>query len=310
MKLADIEKAREQIEPYIIKTPIVGSDFFLKCEQQQVTNSFKARGAFYTLLHLSKEEKKRGVVTRSAGNFAKALACAGQKLNIPVTIVMPLHAPKVKVEGVKSYGAKIILHGTNHAMSQAKVDEIAAGENLVPLSPYDHESVIIGNGTLGLEIKEQLPSVRNYIAPISGGGLMSGSAFTLKSLDPKVRVIGVEPSGAGDYFLSCQQGKKVKLESTHSIADGLLAPTVGNLNWPLLQKYVDTSILVTDEEIIEAMRYLYTKFQMIVEPSGAASVAALLFHPELNLQGETVAVISGGNVDLDKFHDWVQERLI
>ena len=308
MQLVDIQKAQKAIAPYLHKTPLVhveGTSLFLKCEHLQVTNSFKARGAFYTLLSLSNEDKKRGVVTRSAGNFAKALAYAGQLLKVPVTIVMPLHAPEVKKEGVMKYGAKIILHGTKHVESQAKVDEIAKQEGLLALSPYDHRDVIIGQGTLGLEIKEQLPSINNYIAPIGGGGLMGGSAFALKQLDPKIKIIGVEPSGAGDYFLSSQQGKKIVLDQTQSIADGLLAPTVGNLNWPLLQNNVDRTVLVTEEEIIKAMKFLYTKLGMIVEPSGAVSVAAFLYHPELDLQGDSVSIISGGNVDLDKFYRWI-----
>lgn len=317
MNLNDIRSAIQSIQPYVQKTPLVhvpllgnhfqpGVRFFLKCEHLQLTNSFKARGAFYTLLSLKEEEKKRGVVTRSAGNFAKALAYAGHILKIPVTIVMPTHAPEVKKEGVKKYGAKIILHGTKHEESQAKVNAIAKEENLLALSPYDHMSVIIGAGTLGIEIKEQLPSMSHYLAPIGGGGLMGGSAFALKEMDPKIETIGVEPKGAGDYFLSCQQGKKVVLDNTHSIADGLLAPTVGNLNWPLLQSYVDRPVLVSDEEIIQAMRFVYTKLGMIVEPSGAASIAAFLFHPELSLQGDVVSVITGGNVDLDKFYRWIE----
>jgi threonine dehydratase len=308
MQLADIQNAQKLIAPYIQKTPIVhveGTNLFLKCEHLQVTNSFKARGAFYTLLSLNNEDKKRGVVTRSAGNFAKALAYAGQLLKIPVTIVMPLHAPEVKKEGVMRYGARIILHGTKHVESQAKVDEIARQEGLLALSPYDHRDVIIGQGTLGLEIKEQVPSIRNYIAPIGGGGLMGGSAFALKQLDPNIHIVGAEPAGAGDYFLSCQQGKKVVLEQTQSIADGLLAPTVGNLNWPLLQANVNRSILISEQEIIEAMRFLYTKLGMIAEPSAAVSVAAYLYHPELSLKGDSVSLISGGNVDLDKFYKWI-----
>ena len=313
MQLSDIHKARDLIQPYIQKTPLVhakildrpGVRLFLKCEHLQVSNSFKARGAFNVLLNLNNEDKKRGVITRSAGNFAKALSLAGQILKIPVTIVMPLHAPEVKKEGVVKHGAKIILHGTSHAESQAKVDEIAKQEGLLTLSPYNHRDVIIGQGTLGPEIQEQLPSVSHYIAPIGGGGLMGGSSFALKKLDPKIHIIGVEPIDAGDYFLSCQQGKKVVLEKPKSIADGLLAPTVGDLNWPLLQANVDRPILVSEEEIIEAMRFLYTKLGMIVEPSGAVSVAAFLFHPELSLQGDIVALISGGNVDLDKFYQWV-----
>lgn len=308
MNLSDVKKAAIAIAPYIQKTPLIqipGTHFYLKCEHQQVTNSFKTRGAFYTLLNLSAEEKKRGVITRSAGNFAKALAYAGQILNIPVTIVMPLHAPEVKKEGVIKFGGKIILHGTKHAESQAKVDAIAKEENLVKLSPYDHRDVILGAGTIGLEIKEQLPPIKHYLCPISGGGLLAGSALALKSLGP-LDIIAVEPAGAGDFCLSLQKGEKVILEQTQSIADGLLAPTVGTLNWPLLQKYVDRALVVTDEEIIQAMRFLYTKLNIIAEPSGAVSVAALLYHPELNLQGDTVAVISGGNVDLNKFHSWIK----
>ncbi len=304
MELSEVQEAREKIQPYLQKTPLVqipSTRFYLKCEHLQVTNSFKTRPAFNTLLNV-----KGGVITRSPGNFGKALACAGQALNVPVTIVMPTTAPQVKKEGVKSFGARLVLHGTTHAEGQAKVHEIAEQEGLTVLSPYDYADVIVGDATLALEIRDELPSIKHFVAPIGGGGLLSGTAFVFKTLDSNIETIGVEPEGAGDYFLSCKEGKRVTLQAPKSIADGLLAPTVGDLNWPLLQAHVDRSLLVTEQEIVDAMRYLYTELGMIVEPSGAVSVAALLSHPELQLKGDTVAVVSGGNVDLNKFYDWIK----
>ncbi len=311
MNLFCIKQAASLIAPFIQQTPLKiislphGNSIFLKCEHLQETGSFKVRGAFYTLLNLSDANKKRGVITRSAGNFAKALAFAGQKLAVPVTVVMPVHAPEVKKEGVRSYGARLIVHGSNHAESQARVDELVLSDGLVGLSPYDHNDVIIGQGTLGLEVVQQLPTITRFIAPVSGGGLLGGSAFALKQLNPTIETVAVEPEGAGDYFLSRQTGIKQTLASTQSIADGLLAPTVGQLNWPLLQNNVDRAFLVSDKQIIEAMRFLYEKHDMIVEPSGAVSVAAAIFYPELTASGDVVAVISGGNVDKDRFYGWI-----
>ena len=314
--LARIQKAQKLIASYVKKTPLVrcyaleerlgtSARIFLKCDHLQLMNSFKVRGAFNVLLRLSPEEKKRGVVTRSAGNFASALAYACHQLQVPATIVMPEKVPKAKLDLVAAFSPKI-LFAPSRAEEEKKVEEIAQKEELVPLSPYNHLDVIAGQGTAALEIFEDLPSLQTFFCPLGGGGLMSGTAIAFKELNPKIQTIAVEPEGANDYFLSRQTGQKVRLDRVNTIADGLVAPTVGEINYPLLNQTVDEVTLVSDEAIVKAMRFLYEKMGMIVEPSGAASVAALMGHAAL--EDDVVCFISGGNVQRDQFYKWVEGR--
>jgi threonine dehydratase len=316
MDLATIRAVRKEIAPYIQKTPLIRAwpleqalktqaRLFLKCEQLQWTNSFKVRGAFAALLHLSPQEKKRGVITRSAGNFAQAVARAAQQLKVGATIIMPLAVPLVKKEATAQYGATIVLHGKTQKEEQDKVAEIAEKEKCIVLSPYDHLDVIAGQGSMALEIDEELPSIKNFVGQIGGGGLLSGMATAFKGLKPKIRTIGVEPIGAQDYFLSRKEGKRRVLENITTIADGLKAPQVGALNWPLLQKYVDETRVVSEDAIKKAMAFLYKEMGILVEPSGATGVAALFDSDPLEVEGDTVFVLSGGNVDRDKFYTWV-----
>lgn len=316
MQLSNFEDARKMIAPYIKKTPLIRSHaleevlgnkarVFLKCENVQVTNSFKPRGAFTVLLRLSAEEKKKGVVTRSAGNFAQGVALAGKTLGVHTTIIMPLSVPLVKKDQTASYGAKIILHGKNQLEEQQKVLEIAKEEGSIILSPYDHLDVIAGGGTISLEIYEDLPTIAYYFCPVGGGGIMAGCATCFKNVNPKIKTIAVEPLGANDYFLSRQSGQRVRNVEVHTIADGLRAPQVGDLPWPLLQKNVDEVLCVTDEEIKRAMRLLYDKHGLIIEPSGAASVAGLLLG-KIPVKGDVVCVLSGANVDKERFYEWIE----
>jgi threonine dehydratase len=318
MDLARIQTVRRHVAPYVKNTPLIrclqleqllktSSRLFLKCENLQWTSSFKVRGAFNALISLSDEEKKRGVITRSAGNFAQAVARAGQQLGIKATIIMPLNVPKIKKESTAQYGAKVVLHGNTQQEEQDKVAEIADKEKLVVLSPYDYLEVIEGQGTLALEVYDKLPTIQNFICQIGGGGLISGTAVAFKELNPKIKVIGVEPTGANDYFLSRQAGKRVRIEKADTIADGLKAPQVGDLNWPLMQKYVDETLAVSDEAIIRAMRFLYEEAGIIVEPSGATGLALLFSDASPKIQGDTVFVLSGANVDRDKFYQWVEK---
>lgn len=277
---------------------------FLKCDHLHVTNSFKVRGAFNALLSLASEEKKRGVITRSAGNFGAALSFAGKELQIPVTLVMPQTVPKAKYDLCAAYSASIVLKPTRQEEEEA-VQLIAREKNLIKLSPYNHLGVIAGQGTIALEIHEALPSVQFFFCQIGGGGLLSGCAAAFKQIDATVKTIGIEPSGANDYFLSRKAKKKVRLEKVRTIADGLVAPEVGDLNYPILEKYVDQVEVVPDEAIIEAMRFLYEKMGMIMEPSGATSVAGLMAHPKADLEGDIVCILSGSNVDRKKFYSWL-----
>lgn len=313
--LQHIEEARKRIGSFVKKTPLIRCTaleeylharvrIFLKCDHLQLTNSFKLRGAFNVLLRLSPEEKKRGVVTRSAGNFASALAYACHLLHIPATIVMPEKVPKAKLDLVKSFSPTILLAPTR-SEEEKQVEKLARELNLIALSPYNHLDVIAGQGTAALEIFEDLPSIKTFFCPLGGGGLMSGTAVAFKKLNTKIQTIAVEPIGANDYYLSRKEGKKVRLENVNTIADGLVAPTVGEINYPLLNQTVDQVTTVTDEMIIKAMRFLYEKVGMIVEPSGAISIAALMASD--NLQGDTVCFISGGNVQRDQFYKWIEQ---
>jgi len=318
MDLSTIKAVREKIKPYIQQTPLIECfalekflrthhRLFFKCENLQWTSSFKVRGAFNALLSLSPEEKKRGVITRSAGNFAQAVARAGQELGIRTTIIMPLAVPKVKKEATAAYGAHVVLHGTNQKEEQEKVAEIAEKEGLVVLSPYDHRDVIAGQGTMALEILEQAPSIKTFVGQIGGGGMVSGMAIPFKALRPEMKIIGVEPAGAQDYFLSCKAGKRVRVDNADTISDGLKAPQVGELNWPLLQKYVDETYIVSELAIKRAMAFLYEKAGILVEPSGATGLALFFQEDAPKPEGDTVFVLSGANVDRDKFYCWIKE---
>ena len=317
MDLKTIQAAQKKIAPYIKKTPLIRcyaleehlhakGRIFFKCENLQMTNSFKPRGAFNALLNLSEDQRKRGVVTRSAGNFAQGLALAAQTLGIRAVIVMPLTVPLVKKEKTARYGAEIILHGKDQLEEQAKAQEIAEKENLVLLSPYDHADVIAGQGSIALEIFSDLPKIAHFFCPIGGGGLSAGTSTALKALNPSIQTYGIEPEGANDYFLSRKAGKRTPLEKVDTIADGLRAPQVGVLNWPLLEKNIDFALTVSDEEIKRAMRFLHEKVGMMIEPSGATSVAGLMFHPELNISKDAVCVLSGSNVDRNNFYLWTE----
>jgi threonine dehydratase len=314
MELERIQKAQKLIAPYIKKTPLIRcfalenhlrthSRIFLKCDHLQLMNSFKVRGAFNVLLHLNPEEKKRGVVTRSSGNFASALAYACHLLQIPATIVMPEKVPQAKLKLVESF-SPTILFAPSRIEEEKKVEQMAREQNLTPLSPYDHLDVIAGQGTAALEIFEKLPSIQTFFCPLGGGGLMAGTAIALKGLNNKIQTIAVEPVGANDYFLSRKEGRQVRLDTVKTIADGLMAPTVGKINYPLLNQTVDQVVTVSEEAIIKAMRLLYEEVGFIVEPSGATGVAALM--NTQNLEGDIVCFVSGGNVQKDQFYQWIE----
>ena len=316
MDLKTIQKAQATLAPFVHPSPLIRcyalekrlgckERIFLKCEQLHTTGSFKVRGAFNALLSLSSEEKRRGVITRSAGNFGAALAFAGKELQIPVTIILPESVPKAKLNQMVSYGAETVLKKTRQEEEET-VKRLAQEKNLVPLSPYNHLAVIAGQGTIALEIFDAFPTIRHFFCPLGGGGLLCGIGVACKALDPKIQIIGIEPNGANDYLLSRKAKKKITLEKVTTIADGLVAPTVGDLNYPILEQCVDTVETVPDEKIIEAMRFLYDEVGMIIEPSGATSVAGLMAHKRLD--GDAVCILSGCNVDKGRFYAWVAKN--
>ncbi len=317
--IEDIQKARHTIQDYIKKTPLIPApvnlaqklnhkgQIFFKCENLQWTNTFKVRGAFNAMLNLSDEEKKRGVVTRSSGNFAQAVAYAAQKLHIRAKIIVPSNIPKIKLQLTQEFGPEIIFAGTLHEEGDEIVKKIVEKEGMTMLHPYNQKNVIAGQGTAALEIYEDLPSIKNFFCPIGGGGLLSGCSTAFKALNADIQTIGVEPAGAADYYNSRKAGRPTALSHVDTIADGLRAAVVGDLDWPLLEKYVDRVEIVSENDIKTAMKFFKEKMGLITEPSGATAFASLLLHKQKLMEGDIVVLISGANVDPDMFLQWIQE---
>jgi len=308
MDINQFIEARQLIQPYCEITPLYRAEFleqclgysgriFLKCDHQQRTGSFKLRGALGFLLRLSDEDRKRGVVTRSSGNFAQAIAYAGTLLGISIKIVMAETSSPLKVQRTRDYGAEVIIWGTDTAQGDEKVAEICRLEGRVKTSSFDHLDVIRGQGVVGLELEDQLPTLGTFFCPVSGGGLLPGAATVLKTMNPGCRIIAVEPKGGDDFYQSMQRGERVAISKADTIADGLRILQVGVHNWLLLHQHVDDATLVSDDEIRRAMKLIYEHTGWMIEPSGATSVAGLLNSPLESLQGDVVCILSGGNID-------------
>ena len=308
VELSDILAARQSIAGRLHRTPMLsssalgketGTELYFKAELFQKTGSFKPRGALNRLLQLTDEEKKRGVITISAGNHAQGLAYASSMLGTSATVVMPAATPDHKVQAARGYGAEVILHGTVQDLA-AKCEEVQKARNLTLVHPFDDPFVIAGQGTLGLEVLEDIPEPDYVFVGIGGGGLISGVATAIKGQRPQVKVIGVEPVGAPTMHRSLQQGTPAHLENIDTIAEGLAAPFVGQLNLEHVQKYVDDVVLVSDQELVEALRMILERCKVLTEPAGAAGFAALLFRKVSVTRGaRVVCVLSGGNVDAE-----------
>ncbi|MFT6956742.1 MAG: threonine dehydratase [Halieaceae bacterium] len=306
--LADIEAAHDRIRDYIQKTPVyqsellnrrVGGELFFKCENLQKVGAFKARGASNAVLSLSDEQAKNGVATHSSGNHGAALAMAAARRNISAQIVMPSNAPKVKKAAVAAYGAEIIECEPTLAAREETLAALVAisGANIV--HPYADARVIAGQGTVALELLAQIEDLDLVVVPVGGGGLLAGVALAVKSLRPEVEVVAVEPAGADDAFRSFGLGRLVPQNAPNTIADGLRA-SLGEINFQIIQKYVDTIITVDESTIIEAMKLQWTRLKTVVEPSGAVSFAGALEYPERFRGRRAGMVITGGNLDLDQ----------
>jgi threonine dehydratase len=301
-----IRAAARRVMPHLHRTPVVtsasldrlaGARLFFKCENLQRTGSFKARGATNTVLSLGAEEAARGVVTHSSGNHAAALAWAARLRGIPAHIVMPRNAPEVKREAVEAYGGRITLCEPTLAAREAAAREVLERTGAVLVHPYDDERIIAGQGTAALELLEELPDLDVIVAPVSGGGLLSGTAIVAAELRPGIRAIGAEPAGADDAARSLAAGRPLPMENPQTIADGLRA-SLSPLTFSILRQRVSRIVLVSEEEIVAAMRLLFERLKLVVEPSGAVSAAAALFG-KLGAGGRRVGIIvSGGNVDL------------
>ena len=273
---------------------------YLKPENLQPIGAFKLRGAYNKISSIPISDRSRGVITYSSGNHAQGVAYAARVLGVKAVVVMPRNAPALKREATASMGAEIVLVGPGSDERKAKAEELAAAQGFVIIPPYNDEQIIAGQGTIGLEILEDLPSVETVLVPVGGGGMISGIATALKLAKPSTKIIGAEPELAADAQASLRSGKLVELPAeqvSRTAADGLRTQSIGDINFQHIRNYVDDIITVTEDEIGEAMRRLAANPKTVAEPSGAVAVAAFLFHPnELPRTDINVAVISGGNI--------------
>lgn len=308
VSLSDILAARALLAGVAVRTPLFDwtgttakRKLFLKLENLQPIGAFKLRGAYNKIASLTKEEQRRGVVGYSSGNHAQGVAYAARALNVKAVIVMPGNAPKNKLEATAALGAEIVMVGSGSEERRLRAEQLAAEHGYVIVPPYSDAKIIAGQGTVGLEILEDLPDVGTVLVPVGGGGLISGLSAAIKLTNPGVKVIGVEPALAADAQASLRAGHVVTLPAaqvSQTLADGLRTQSIGEINFEHIRTYVDDIVTVSEEEISEAMRSLSSNPRTVAEPSGATSVAAFLFHSsELPQTDLNVAVISGGNID-------------
>lgn len=307
-----IEAAAIRIAPYIHNTPIMtcksinelyGLDLYFKCENFQKIGAFKIRGGMNASLQLTKEQLGKGVATHSSGNHAQALALAAKMLGIKAYIVMPESSPQVKVNAVKGYGANVTICASNQAARESTLQAIVDKTGATFIHPYDNDEVITGQATCVKEMIEAIPDVEIVVTPVGGGGLLSGTCLGAYYFKPGLKVYAGEPEGAADAVLSIQSGKVEKAPFVNTIADGLLT-TLSQRTLEIIQTHVTDIFLVTEDEIKAALRLVYERMKIIIEPSCAVPLAAVLKNAEL-FRGKKVGVIlTGGNVDLSKFKDW------
>ncbi|MGQ0641378.1 MAG: threonine ammonia-lyase [Gemmatimonadaceae bacterium] len=305
VSLREIREAASTIREVVMRTPLLPSEalsercgvrVWLKPECLQRGGAFKLRGAYNYVANLPGAKRARGVIAPSSGNHAQAVALSAKLFNVPATVVMPVTVTPAKRAGAERLGARIELAGTTTKQRYDRAVELAAQEGLTIVPPYDDATIIAGQATVGLEIVEDLSSLGTVLVPVGGGGLSAGVAAAIRLLHPKARVIGVEPEGAPKLAKALVAGEPVTLDGTNSIADGLLAVRIGTLNLAHHQAYIDEVIGIPDSAIKDAMRFLLDRAKLVVEPSGAITVAAMLTGA-VPLKGDTVAILSGGNIE-------------
>ncbi len=314
----DILKAKERLNGYIKHTPIIrcekmekrfGCEIYFKPENLQMTGAFKLRGALNKALSMSKEEISKGLIATSSGNHAQGLAYAARMLGVKAIIVLPANAPKIKIENTKALGAEVVLFDGDTAARWKKVYEIADENGYVPVHAFEDPTVMAGQGTIGLEILEDLEDVDTVIIPMGGGGLISGIATAIKETKPSVRVIGAEPALTPKYYMSRVNKEPTVLPLKNTIADGLRISVPGKNPYPIIEKYVDEIITVEDESIKEAMRMIARDAKLIVEPASSICLGTLIENKLKVRSGEKVcSVLSGGNWDLDALAEVYTER--
>ena len=316
-KLYDFMEARERLATIAVKTKLIhssvysqetGNDVYIKPENLQRTGSFKLRGAYNKISKLTEAEKACGVIAASAGNHAQGVALAAQRLGIKAVIVMPRHTPLIKVEATRQYGAEVVLAGEVYDEAYEKACELQGKHGYVFVHPFDDEDVIEGQGTIALEILEELPNADIILVPVGGGGLISGVAAAAKLKNPQVKIIGVEPEGAASAKAAVEEGKPVALPSVSTIADGAAVKLIGSKNLEYIQNYVDEIVTVSDYELMEAFLLLAEKHKIIGENAGLLSVAGL---KKLRVRGKTVvSILSGGNIDVLTIASMITKGLV
>ena len=316
-KIQDFITAKEKLSKVLLKTSLIqspifskeaGNEVYIKPENLQKTGSFKIRGAYNKITNLSDEEKKKGVIASSAGNHAQGVAYGAKESGIKAVIVMPKSTPLIKVESTKQYGAEVVLHGDVYDDAFKKAKELEEKEGYIFVHPFDDEDVIYGQGTIALEILEELPETDIILVPIGGGGLISGIACAAKILKPEIKIIGVEPDGAASAYEAIKEDKVVELKEANTIADGTAVKKIGNRTFEYIKKYVDEIITVSDYELMEAFLLLVEKHKIIAENSGILSLAALKKLKEKNKK--VVSVVSGGNIDVLMISSMINKGLI
>jgi threo-3-hydroxy-L-aspartate ammonia-lyase len=302
----DIAAAHERIKPHARRTPVLtsstvdamtGAKVFFKCENLQRMGAFKFRGAYNALSQLDPEQRKRGVLAFSSGNHAQAVALSGKLLGIPTTIVMPEDAPKVKLEATRGYGGQVVTYSRGVDREELAA-RLVKDKNLVLIPPFDHPHIVAGQGTAAKELIEVAGTLDVLLVPCGGGGLISGCAIAARHLSPQCRVIGVEPAAGDDATRSFREKRLVRIQTPDTIADGARTTSLGSVTFPLVMKYVNDMLTVTDEELLRAMFWLWERMKIVVEPTGALAFSAL-HSGKAPVNGLRVGVVlSGGNVDL------------
>jgi threonine dehydratase len=304
----EIQAARERLKGWANVTPIITSrtlnrmlnaEVFFKCENLQRVGAFKFRGAFNAISQLSDEQKARGVIAYSSGNHGQAVASVSQMLDIKATVVMPNNAVAIKRAATEGYGANIIEYDPNVRMREDIAKQLALEHGYTTIPPFDHADVIAGQGTVALEMFEEIGNLDLLLVPCGGGGLLSGSAISAKAVSPDCRVMGIEPELADDATRSFHTGKLHTVQNPPTIADGARTPSLGDITFPLVLEYVDDMKIVSERSIMEAVKFFFYRMKQVVEPSGALGLAALL-SGAVNAEGKIGIIISGGNIDKDK----------
>jgi threonine dehydratase len=306
----DVRAAAQRLQGHAHRTPVLrsttleqrlGAQIFFKCENFQRMGAFKFRGAFNALARLTPEQRRAGVVAYSSGNHAQAVALSARILGLSATIVMPHDASPAKLSATRGYGATVVGYDRYNDDAMAIARDLAAREGRTFIPPFDHPDVLCGQGTAAMELFEEAGELDVLLVCLGGGGLLSGSALSARALSPRCKVYGVEPEAGNDVQQSFRRGERVRIPTPRTIADGAQTPMVGELTFELIRRHVDDILTVTDEQLVEAMRFYAERMKMVVEPTGCLTLAAAC-HAGLPLQGQRVGIlISGGNVDLPRF---------